>query len=317
MTAATTCARCGASLLPHVAMCFDCDLAQSAALPPASVRRYRVVGPLKDPVKLAAALLRLAPAASQSQVDALFRQPVFDVRADLRPSEEARLRELLDECAARYFVAPDEALTSLRFEMNGRAGAKAATTLAIGGATAALGVPLVPFAAVAMLGLLVARAVRSVTLEIEASRAASAELLGVVAPSVLDEARVARSASDGDSLEAFRECLVSLLELAATVRRGAAHLVRPDLARADAAVARVARLAARVAALPVSPPASGHAPYRADADEAPARELAMAARELGSARDALASGDATVALATLDRLAEAMTHALDAGAARS
>jgi len=311
---ATTCERCGATPMPTLGPCVDCRLAASSSLPPPALRRFRVLGPLRDPVRLAAALARLSPGVSQAEVDWLLSQAVFDVCAELRGEEEARLRALIAECAARFFVETGGAPpTVLRFGVDVRTGTKVAATLAIGGATLAFGVPWVPVAAAGMLALLACRGVRHVPLEIVVTGASAAELLGVVASSVVDEARAARTAATDDgALDAFRACFGALLALSATVRAGAAHLTQPERARADAALTRLGRPLARLAGRT----ARGVAPYRVDpADDAPARQLARIALDLASTREALAtSDDAVAAQAALERVLESATRGLDAGA---
>jgi hypothetical protein len=301
--------------LPHLEQCFACDvvgMTPAQKLPPEATFRVRVSHAMKAPDRLWKALAALAPQFPAGDLERL-RDDSFELGAVLRAPEQARLCALLDACGALYAPALDTpASTSLTVARDPVTLAKVGVTLAMGAGAAVFAVPLVPYAAAAMLLLLAVRSVRLQTRLLPIERTRVTELLGPISPRAIAAfSLAARGATDDRMRSALRACLAALLELAAVARLGCAHLVQDDMASVDAGITQLAQRLARRAMPRASAGEPGAAapapsPYRTDADgDAPAiAALATAAETLAPLAGRLsASGDTTATLGVLRALA--------------
>jgi hypothetical protein len=138
--------------------------------------------------------------------------------------------------------------STLHFALGGRVLGKLGASVVIGGAAAALGVPLVPISALLMGGVLLARTPRVVVRRITLQRAQANAHLGPLDQAVLDEVRAARAAIASPALLGLlRSSLGYAAEVAGSVRSSGAHLTVEGYRQADAHVAQVTRTISKLA----------------------------------------------------------------------
>jgi hypothetical protein len=328
---ATVCAACGQELLPVLEMCFDCELG-SPSPPPAhrATRRYRFDRLAGDQARLAVVLRTLCPSAPEEDVEWLAREGDFDVVAEVTSAEEQRLTAALEACGPRVAPSADvpPSSTVLRFSIQGRVPAKLAASAVIGGVTGALGMPIVPAAAVVMGCVLLARMPHVVERRLTVERAQVGKYVGVIDEAVVAEARAVRAAVLSPELRnLLRACLAHAAEISGAVRDGGAHVAVEGVRRADAAVAQLTRTMLRLVARAqrIAPPAGAAQsaqPYRGDArpHRGTLEQLHAFAADFGALRASAAqlrakdtSGAAAAALlAGTTRLTNACASALEA-----
>jgi hypothetical protein len=328
---AIVCAACGQELLPGLEMCFDCELGSPSPPPaPRATRRYRFDKLANDQARLAMVLRTLCPSAPEDDVEWLARERDFDIVAEVTNAQEQRLTAVLETCGPRVAPSADvpPSSTAMRFSVEGRVREKLAASAVIGGVTGALGVPIVPVAAVVMGCMLFARMPHVVERRLTVERAQVDKYVGVIDEAVVAEARAARVAVLSPELrDLLRACVAYAAEISCALRDGGAHLAVEGVRRADAAVAQLTRTmlklvtkAQRIA--PATEAARGSPPYRGEAR--PYRgaldQLHTFAADFGALRASAAqlrakdtSGAAAAALlAATTRLTNACASALGA-----
>ncbi|HEY2511175.1 MAG TPA: hypothetical protein VGI39_09975 [Polyangiaceae bacterium] len=325
------CAACGQELLPALEMCFDCELGNASPSPVArSPRRFRPGMLADDQARLTAVLKTLCPSARDEDVEWLAREREFDIVADVTPAQERRLAAALEACGLRVVASPDvpPSTTAVRLSAEGRVREKLAASAVLGGVTGALGVPLVPAAAVVMGCVLLSRMPRVVERRLTVGRTQVDAYLGVLDEAVLTEARAVRGTLSSPALrDLLRACLASAAEISGAARDGGLHLAVAGVRRADAAVAELARTLFKLVAksqriAPAREVAPSGKPYRAEpagsqaaleqlrAFAADFRALQTSAAQLRARETAGAAASALVTAST--RLSNACASALGA-----
>jgi hypothetical protein len=293
---ATVCASCGKDLLPGLEICFDCELPTPAIARPRAVRRYRINEPPNEPARLASLLAALCPAMPKEDVSWLVAKGSFDIVAEVTTEEDARLFALLQARAPQIRALEDaRGQSSLRLSFSGRVREKLAAAAVVGCLGVAFGVPLVPFAAVAMSGVLVSRMVRIVPRRLLVERVQIGALLGPLPEAIVAEARAARVTITSPAvLEAFRVGFSTAAEVSSALRSAGAHLTIDAVSAADGEVSRVAKAVSKLAlaaerAVPRTPPPSTGAPYRIPGTyDATLAQLAEVTRKLAELRATVA-----------------------------
>jgi hypothetical protein len=303
----TLCAGCQAPLLPHVDLCFDCDLgAPRGVVVARTLRRVRITGPVADPVALSSALAHLAGAAGHEDADAIVGEPSFDVVGSFSADQEARLARMLESCGAAHEVLAPSVPPPV-----GRRGAwdrhdklKLLVVLIVGAGGWALAAPLVPLLAGGMIALIMVRALREAPCEIEVRERRGAESLHAVSIRVLEAVGAARrSTSDPRRLESLRHVVTRVAELSAALRDAGRHLLSPERRALDEALVETALAFAAVVrtadpeAAPSQTERTSTGPYRRGSrpwDEA-SRSLAECVEALVPVRQLAADSPAEAA----------------------
>jgi hypothetical protein len=242
------CAACMAPLLSVIGICLDCD-PRNVLAEPHTPRRYRVL-PGGDRARLLRGLSALAPEAPPDLLKWVVERGHFDLVGEWTSAQEATLFALGRACAAPLtpLTGPSASPQALRFAWDGRIPAKMGATIAVGGATLWLGVPLVPLASCLMLGLLAARAARWEPREVTVAPSRVEALLGPVDGSFIADLRATRTRMiEPEVIETVRALAGHVAELGERLREGAAHLLVPAASKVDAALSDLGRSALRLA----------------------------------------------------------------------
>ncbi len=216
----------------HLELCLSCEAPPMPA-PPRRRRRLEV-RPAGDPARLEGLLVALGAerqlAASQVALDR------FDLVSDLSSIAEARLTTLIGATGAeclpteRYVPAAEHAAS---WVVDGRGLAKLATVLGLGGAAIAGGVPWVPVAALVATVSVVVSWVRVVPRELALEASRLSARLEIDAGLQAEVHTVRRELRDLRVIELLRACVTGFLDAMVRLRASGAHLLLPELARAD------------------------------------------------------------------------------------
>ena len=244
------CPKCDAPTVPHTLFCLDCGHDGEIGQP----RLRRRLDITQIELSRRDRLVELLATLTQESAETagwLVDRGRFQIDVDVTKAQEAWLEAMLTAAGLR-FRSSDEAFSSVSHGLRwagGRAvSARLATTVALGGAALAFGVPLVPAAAVVSSLVIAARAVRLVPDRLVIARSLVDQALSVIDAAALGAARAARAVmSDPDAIRRLRSCVDHVAEITWAVRTDGAHLLQPDLGRLDEQIQLLLRQTSKLA----------------------------------------------------------------------